>query len=174
MSATNTVSQSVSVNSLNGQAPYIVYATNGVTQLLSLTDSAVTLQTTTGQLQILANGNATFQTTKDVLIQGWTHSILIENGGISFTGTVNFSGAINCDSEAIFGELDCGDIVAETITCDAVRVGANQVVGAQGAAIADAVASVEAVNPTVAEYNTLLGKFNTLLARLRAHGLIAT
>lgn len=44
-----------------------------------------------------------------------------------------------------------------------VQVGGVKVLGAQGAAIADATGTADAVT-----------KFNTLLARLRAHGLIAT
>lgn len=45
----------------------------------------------------------------------------------------------------------------------AFQVGANQVVGAQGAAVADATGAGDVV-----------AQLNALLARLRAHGLIAT
>jgi hypothetical protein len=75
-----------------------------------------------------------------------------------------------------------------------VKIGGVQVVGAQGAAIADAAAltSVNGTNavaaPTQAEFNALVAEFNklrtdvgairttlnTLLARDRAHGLIVT
>lgn len=47
-----------------------------------------------------------------------------------------------------------------------------KVVGAQGAAVANAAVAVAA--PTKAEFDALVGSFNTVLARLRAHGLIAT
>jgi hypothetical protein len=47
-----------------------------------------------------------------------------------------------------------------------------KVVGAQGAAIADVAAAAGA--PTQAEFNALVTAFNALLARQRAHGLIAT
>lgn len=55
-----------------------------------------------------------------------------------------------------------------------VKVGGTQVVGARGAAVADAVAAVAA--PTQAEFNALVAVVNMLLGRLRAatgHGLIA-
>lgn len=52
-----------------------------------------------------------------------------------------------------------------------VFVGANQVLSARGAAVADAVAAAAA--PTQAEFNALVTQFNALLARVRAHGLIA-
>jgi hypothetical protein len=47
----------------------------------------------------------------------------------------------------------------------------TQVVGARGAAVADAVHSVAA--PTQAEFNAVVDQLNALLARQRAHGLIA-
>lgn len=53
-----------------------------------------------------------------------------------------------------------------------VSVGGQNVVGARGAAVADAVAAVAA--PTQAEFNALVTQFNTLLSRQRTHGLIAT
>lgn len=54
----------------------------------------------------------------------------------------------------------------------ALQVNGVQVIGAQGAAVADAVAAVAA--PTQAEFNALVTQFNLLAARARAHGLIAT
>lgn len=51
------------------------------------------------------------------------------------------------------------------------KVAGTQVVGARGAAVANAVAAVGA--PTQAEFNALVTQFNLLLARERAHGLIA-
>lgn len=79
-------------------------------------------------------------------------------------------------------------------TVGSYRVSGTQVVGAQGAAVADAAAltSVDGTNaaaaPTQAEFNALVAEFNKLrtdlgstrtalnnaLSRLRAHGLIAT
>lgn len=53
-----------------------------------------------------------------------------------------------------------------------LKVAGIQVVGPQGAAITDA--SNAAAAPTKAEFDALVGKFNTLLARVRAHGLILT
>lgn len=55
---------------------------------------------------------------------------------------------------------------------DAYYVGAVKVLGAQGAAVADAVAAAGA--PTQTEFNNLVTQFNALLARCRAHGIIAT
>jgi hypothetical protein len=55
-----------------------------------------------------------------------------------------------------------------------VTVNSQQVIGARGAAVADAAAAAAA--PTQAEFNALVTQVNTLLARLRAgtgHGLIA-
>lgn len=55
-----------------------------------------------------------------------------------------------------------------------VKVNGVQVLGTQGAAIADAAHSVAA--PTKAEFDALVDKYNTLLARLRVatgHGIIA-
>lgn len=49
------------------------------------------------------------------------------------------------------------------ITCTTVSVGANQVVGAQGASVADATDAASVIT-----------QLNALLARCRAHGLIAT
>ncbi len=62
------------------------------------------------------------------------------------------------------------------------KVGAVQVVGAQGAAVADAADGVNAAAaPTQAEFNALVAVFNAnvalfndLLAEIRTHGLIAT
>lgn len=51
-------------------------------------------------------------------------------------------------------------------------VNSVKVVGAQGAAVADGIAAAAA--PTQAEFNALVTQFNALLARCRAHGLIAT
>lgn len=49
--------------------------------------------------------------------------------------------------------------------------GGNKVLGARGAAVTDAVAAAAA--PTQAEFNAFVTQFNALLARVRAHGLIA-
>lgn len=75
------------------------------------------------------------------------------------------------------GELVIADggvaVFAGSVTGSVFKVGANQVVGARGAAVADA--SVAAAAPTKAEFDALVGKFNTLLARFRTtggHGLI--
>ncbi len=54
---------------------------------------------------------------------------------------------------------------------DGVQVQGTKVIGARGAAVANAVAAVGA--PTQAEFNALVTQFNALLARVRAHGLIA-
>lgn len=53
----------------------------------------------------------------------------------------------------------------------AYQVAGVQVVGAQGAAVANGVAAVSA--PTQTEFNNLVTQFNLLLSRMRAHGLIA-
>ena len=85
------------------------------------------------------------------------------------------------------GTLAVTQTVTLTSTCKAsgFLVGANQVVGARAAAVADATASiaanggisgtyvqaeVEALRDAVAE---LQGQVNSLLAKLRTHGLIA-
>lgn len=59
---------------------------------------------------------------------------------------------------------DGASLCTSTIQATGFRVGANQVVGAQGAAVADASVLLADV----------VAQLNTLLARLRAHGLIAT
>lgn len=53
-----------------------------------------------------------------------------------------------------------------------LKVNHVQVVGPQGAAVADAVAAVGV--PTQAEFNAFVTQFNTWLARARAHGAIAS
>lgn len=50
--------------------------------------------------------------------------------------------------------------------------GSTKVIGAQGALVANAVNA--AGSPTQSEFNAFVTQFNALLARLRAHGLIAT
>lgn len=55
------------------------------------------------------------------------------------------------------------ELVGGYTTVGALRVGANQVVGAQGAAVADATDAA-----------SVIARLNDLLARLRTHGLIAT
>jgi hypothetical protein len=62
--------------------------------------------------------------------------------------------------------------VVGTTQSTAFASGANQVVGAQQAAVANGVNAAAA--PTQAEFNALVTQFNALLSRLRTHGLIAT
>lgn len=57
-------------------------------------------------------------------------------------------------------------------TDDVFKVGANQVLGARRAHIADAVGAV-GDPPTQAEFNTFVGKFNFLLSELEGHGQFA-
>jgi hypothetical protein len=61
------------------------------------------------------------------------------------------------------------------IDADAYEVAGTQVVGAQGAAVADA-ANADATDlpSALALVNELKAQFNAALARARAHGLIAT
>jgi hypothetical protein len=61
---------------------------------------------------------------------------------------------------------------SDPLDAPSYKVGGTQVVGAQGAAVANGVNAVAA--PTQAEFNALVTQFNLLLARCRAHGLIAT
>lgn len=66
------------------------------------------------------------------------------------------------------------DVLGNTKVSGVYKVAANQVVGARGAAIADAANSAAA--PTKAEFDALVLVVNTVLARLRiatGHGLIA-
>lgn len=75
------------------------------------------------------------------------------------------------------------NVFVEPVTSQSgYKVASHQVVGAQGAAVANAAPGVNAAAaPTQAEFNALVTQFNALvtlfnsnLARLRAHGLIAT
>lgn len=52
-----------------------------------------------------------------------------------------------------------------------LSINATQIVGAQGAAVADAVNAVGV--PTQAEFNAFVTQFNALKDRIEAHGLIA-
>ena len=91
------------------------------------------------------------------------------------TGTSTFGDSIDVTGDAVVS----GDVKAATFT-----VGANQVVGAQGAAVADVAgvgtadvgvgyveAEMQAVQDLAAECKARL---NEVIARLRAHGLIDT
>lgn len=63
------------------------------------------------------------------------------------------------------------DGVGLNILDGALRVAGTQVVGARGAEVADALNA--AGDPSQSEFNALVAQFNALLARVRAHGLIA-
>ena len=62
---------------------------------------------------------------------------------------------------------DTDDLDVNILTATSIRVGATQVVGAQGAAVADA------ENGAVVDAEARAA-LNALLARVRAHGLIAS
>lgn len=87
----------------------------------------------------------------------------VQNAGWAHRFRVNGTGIVNVDSAGI--DLQSGNVL---------KVGGAQIVGARGAAVADAATAAAA--PTQAEFNALVTQFNLLLARLRAttgHGLIA-
>lgn len=98
-------------------------------------------------------------------------------GDKTLTGDTVFEGTTASDSPVnvhVVGDAEfrlrieaSGDVFRGDGTAIAVKV-----LGAQGAAVADAVPAVGA--PTQAEFDALVAQFNSLLARLRAHGLIAT
>ena len=76
--------------------------------------------------------------------------------------TLSCTGTISTEGHMTVGiDFSCGGFVESDTE---FRVGSNKVVGARGAAIADA-------DGTLADLTT---KFNTLLSRDRTHGLIAT
>jgi hypothetical protein len=70
---------------------------------------------------------------------------------------------LNGSDQIVIGGGSYGITTSASITAASLNVGANQVVGAQGAAVADATGAGDVV-----------AQLNALLARLRTHGLIAT
>lgn len=72
--------------------------------------------------------------------------------------------------------IDSDGTVIIADTAAGVKVGANKVLGARGAAIADeATADADATfgQPEADLVNSMKAKLNLVLARMRAHGLIA-
>jgi hypothetical protein len=85
-----------------------------------------------------------------------------------FGGRMAYAGANPVNTFDLFRFSDSGlDLLSGNY-----RLAGTQVVGARGAAVAEAVNAAGA--PTQAEFNAFVTQFNTLLARLRTHGLIAS
>jgi phage baseplate assembly protein V len=83
-------------------------------------------------------------------------------GDQDVTGNSNIGGDSNVDGDATFGGTV--DVEDDVNTSGVYHVDGVQVVGNQGAAVADAISSVTSCMNTI----------NAALARMRAHGLIAT
>lgn len=95
-----------------------------------------------------------------------THGLWLQGHGATFDLTIRNRN----NQDVLQNPAATQDLVAAG---DFYR-GANKILGVQGAAITDA--AVAAAAPTKAEFDALVGKFNALLARVRAgtgHGLIA-
>ena len=92
-------------------------------------------------------------------------------GGTGDKLTINPVGGQVVIGNGVIGNSGTVMDVTGFLSATGYFVGANQVVGARGAAVANGVNAAAA--PTNAEFNALVTQFNALLARVRAHGLIA-
>lgn len=112
----------------------------------------------------------------------WMYSTGVNSGtnavraAIGVTANDNGSLFFTNDQNKLW-RVEGGVWVDKFVTLDlttSVKVAGTKVIGAQGAAVADA-ASADATDlaTAITLVNELKGKVNTLLARVRAHGLIA-
>lgn len=100
----------------------------------------------------------------NLTLNEWTATF---GSGLDYTSASTAIVAIN---SAVNGSFVPG--INMLVGTTAVSVGGVQLLGAQGAAVANAVNAVGV--PTQAEFNAFVTQFNALAARLRSHGIIAT
>jgi hypothetical protein len=120
----------------------------GATSDFGAAGNAQTYSRVTGSNSGTAGGAALVVVNNTTTIAGFGNKSVLAGGAYSAQPWIHTYGA-GLGTDAGF-------------TCTSVSVGANQVIGAQGAAVADATDAASAIT-----------QLNALLARCRAHGLIA-
>jgi hypothetical protein len=167
---TQSIGQTTILASGTGVADAINIVASGPAKSMQLTAGLDVKIDATNNDVILTSGN-------DIQINPVSNCLLTAGVAIDLTSTNQITmtaptGIVISSSSNI--DLTAGSVLNLVLGTGALQIASTQVVGPQGAAVADAAPAAGA--PTMGEFNALVTQFNTLLARLRAatgHGLIA-